>query len=162
MARMTHRERQALAREARRLFRMVEGLFPTHHMELLRAATDLFFRQCVTNPRQPAFILRDVMRVIRSTQRTLNNGGACPLDFCDNCTSHVMCGVRMQAGSFSGRLLNPLDPTSECPICLSRRGLWWCSTSCALPHFFHAQCMWRHLRNDIRCPICRTDVWFGN
>lgn len=45
---------------------------------------------------------------------------------------------------------------TECAVCLVAIDDKSCTTSCG--HVFHSECIFRSLRDDARCPMCRTDL----
>lgn len=163
MPRMTLREMQSLGREARRLFRLMDRAFPTLQAGALMSAMDLFLRDCMRHAQQPAFMLRNVKRLVRRTQRVFNLTGTCPLRTYGELLSMLHSYTRLQSGVFTSSLINPLDYSSECPICFNRRGRWWMSLSCPGPHLFHVNCILRHFQvNNGNCPLCRTEIWLNN
>ncbi len=76
---MTPPEVQSFGREVRRLLR--HPLVRSAETEYLRQVTKMYMKRCMQTNRRPAFIKRDILKLVRSTQRLVDRGISPPPTF---------------------------------------------------------------------------------
>jgi hypothetical protein len=149
-------EVQSFGREVRRLLR--HPLVRSAETEYLRQVTKMYMKRCMQTTRRPAFIKRDILKLVRSTQRLVDRGISPPPTFHSRYARMLEHAFDILMGYFVGRV-PPFYPDAECCICLCRRGgNWWLSPRCG--HCFHTKCISALLWHDYHCPLCRIEFYW--
>jgi hypothetical protein len=149
-------ELQSLARQIRQLMRnqLVRGVMTEPERMFLCDVTSWYLMEYSHAVRQPVFLKKEILDLVRKTQRMVDNGQS-PNMFRFRFLKLLLRALRLMMGYFCGRR-PPIEPNTQCSICqFEHGGNWWFSRKCC--HCFHTKCIAAHFFHDSRCPLCRVE-----
>ncbi len=147
-------ELQSFGREARRLLRHPNLALSAEERECLGDLTAWYLEMRFRRPILPKSIHRQIMQLVHRARRSVDNNER-PTTFYKEYSEALWGAMRLLTGHFCGQV-SPMDPGSQCSICLCQRGgRWWLSWECG--HCFHLGCIAPHVKQDNRCPLCRAE-----